>query len=222
MSRHFKGLGLALVAIFAMSALAVSSASANPITSTSGPYPKHLVGEDVGEADTFTDEGGSSISCHGESYSATLNEPSTTLTAFPEYGETCQTVGSGWNVTVTENGCALEFHWHENVATDHDKVGVTVVCPVGKAIEIHHYTSSSHGTVACTNTVASQTAAGTLSATSETASGDILLHGTVHVTQQTHSACSFGFTINRTAIFHASTTIRDKAGTRIHIGKKAA
>lgn len=219
MKRNLKALGLALMAIFAMSALAATSASAEgkKITTTSGPYPKHLIGEDVGAADVFK-VGNNEISCHGETYSATLNEATNTIEAAPEYHETCQTVGSGWNVTVTENGCTLHFTTTENVATDHDKVTPEVKCPGKNEIEIHHYTSSSHGSLACTNTVHPQMTEGTLTATSLTASGDILLEGIVKLKDTTHGACSFGFTLTQNAEFIATTTIKDKAGTRIHIG----
>lgn len=225
MIRNLKALGLALVATLAMSAVAVSSASAlGNITSNSGEYPKHLIGEDVGLADEFTVEG-KAVSCHGETYTGELKEATNTIEVTPDYGETCQTVGSNhWNVTVTENGCKLHFEWVENIKTDEDKVRVKVPAAGCSQFEIHHYADgpTPHGNPTCTNTIHPQTAGGTLTATSITTSektGDILLHGTVELVDTTHGACSFGFTLSRPAIFHANdTTIRDKAGTRIHIG----
>jgi hypothetical protein len=221
MTRNLKALGLALIATFAMSAVAASSASAlGEFTSTSGPYPKHLVVEDVGAADVFTVGGSEAFACHNETHTLKLTGPVKTIEAAPEFGETCQVVGSAhWNQTPTENDCKLHFEWESNVATDHDKVKVKVVCPPLKAIEIHRYNDSTpHGSSFCTSTVGSQTASGTLTATSETGSGDILLEGTVGLTYQTHGACSFNFTLNPAAEFIASTTVRDTAGTRIHIG----
>jgi hypothetical protein len=222
MIRNLKALGVAVVALAAMSAIAASSASAHKITVSNNVYPQTLIGTDVPPADTFV-IGSNVISCEGETYTATLAAPSTTIEATPEYGETCQTVGTDphWNVTVTENGCKIHFEWSEHVATDHDKVKVKVVCPTGKVIEIHHYNGSTpHKDPICTNTVGAQTAVGTLTATSLTktaTTGDILLEGTVHLTEQTHEECSFGFTINQTAEFNATTTIETKSGVRVHI-----
>lgn len=218
MIRNLKTLGLALVAMLAMSTVAASSASAiGKFTTTSGPYPKHLIGEDVGEADVFK-VGNNEISCHGESYTAQLTGPTSTVEVTPEYGNTCQTVGSGWNITVTENGCTLHFEVIATIATDEDKVTPSLKCPGPSVIEKHHYTNSAHSTLACTNTVHPQMTESTITATSLTASGDILLEGTVKLTDTTHGACSFGFTLSQAAEFITSTTIRDTAGTRIHIG----
>jgi hypothetical protein len=221
MTRNLKALGLALLAMFVASAVVASSASAlGELTSTSGPYPKHLVVEDVGAQDVFHISGNDVFNCHGETHTLELVGAVKTIEATPEFGETCRTGSSShWNVTPTENGCKLHFEWDSNVETDHDRLKVKVVCPVDKVIEIHRYSGGTpHGAAACTSTVHAQTADGTLTATSQTASGDILLEGTVGLVSTSHGSCSFGFTLSIEAEFTASTTIRDTAGTRIHIG----
>ncbi len=222
MIRNLKALGLALVALFAMSAVVASSASAvTNITTTSGPYPKHLIADDIGVEDIFK-VGTSEITCHGETYTTQLEGPSTSIEVTPEYGETCRTKTSPhWNVTVTENGCKIKFAVVAHGAvTDEDKVSAEVVCAAGKVIEIHHFAENvtPHSSLRCTNTVHAQKAGGTLTATSLTATGDIELHGTVTLVDTTHGPCSFGFTLNQEAEFIASTTLKDTAGTRIHIG----
>lgn len=216
MIRNLKALGLALAAILAMSVVAASSASAHNLTAPT--YPQHLLGEDIGAADTFT-VGEDELSCHGETFTATLTGPVTDVEVTPNY-ETCQTVGSGWNVTVTENGCTYVFKWAEHVETDWDKAHVYIKCPVGQTIEIHHYSSThNHSTSksSCTNTVHTQTATGTVNATSITASNDIELHGTATVNVTTHGVCSLGFTITVSSIYHTSATLRATSGERIHI-----
>ncbi len=216
MIRNLKALGPALVALAAMSAIMASSASAHKFTST-GVYPQAFIVEDVGAADQFT-LGENSMECHGETHTGTLNAPTTTIEVTPEYGETCRTGNSAtWNMTVTENGCKLHIEWAEHVAADHDKIKIKLVCTLGKGVEIHHYSSQPHSGSSCTNTIVPQTATGTLTATSLTPSGDILLEGSVGITQQTHGACSFGFTINQNATFDVSKAVRAVSGAAIHI-----
>lgn len=215
MIRNLKALGLALVTMLVIGAVVASSASAiGKFTTSSGPYPKHLIGEDVGAFDAIV-IGSGQIGCHGETYTAQLTEATSTIEATPEYGNTCQTVGSGWNVTVTENGCKFHFEVVSTIATDEDKVTVSLKCP--SVMELHHYTNSSHTTLACTNTIHSQMTDGTLTATSLTGSGDVLLEGTAKLSVTTHGACSFGFTLSQGAECVHDMTIRDTSGTRIHI-----
>jgi hypothetical protein len=213
---NLKICGLALFALVAMSALVTSAASAHNLTTT-GVYPQHLISEDVGAADelTYSED---VLSCHGEVYTAELTAATTTIEATPEFGETCQTVGAPhWDLTITENGCKIHFEWMEHVATDHDKVKVKLVCSGTNKIEVHHYSGTPHGSPACTNTFAPQTGSGTLDATSQTATNDILLEGQVGVVTNTHGSCSFGFTLNINIGYDVSTTVRATSGARIHI-----
>lgn len=215
---NLKAIGLVLFSILAMSCVVASSASAlGEITSTS--YPKHLTGEDVGAEDTLR-LGENIVSCQGESYTGQLEKASTTIELTITFGNTCITVPfAHWNVTKTGNQCKIHIVWDSNVTPDHDRFRIKITCGVGKAIEIHHYSGSTpHGSSVCTNTIGPQTATGTLTGTSLTASGDILLGGTVGLTQQTHGACSFGFTLNQAAEFITSTTLSDTAGASVHIG----
>lgn len=216
MTSNRRVFGLSLVAIFAMGVLVAPAASAHNITSTGG-YPQHLISQDVGTPDelTYSED---VLSCHGEQYTAVLSAETTTIEATPEFGETCQTAGGPhWDLTITENGCKVHFEWVEHVATDHDKVKVKLVCEGTNKIEVHHYSGTPHGSPPCTNTFASQTGSGTLSAKSQTATNDLLLEGQVGVVTNTHGSCTFGFTLNININYDVSTTVSAKSGARIHI-----
>lgn len=225
MIRKLKALGLALVAICALSALAASSASA--VTHiTSAKYPQHLTGEDIGAADKFIIPEQPPLICEDETYTADLTEARTFLDFTPSYVG-CKTENAAFNdITVTHNGCKFRFTTVGHIKTDEDTIQVSIVgCTqhAGKAtsIEIHHYASAAKhlaGESKCTNTVGEQTAQHHLIATSETAKNDIVIHGTVTVSMQTHGACSLGFTLNKTAEFVASDTVFATSGERIHIG----
>jgi hypothetical protein len=215
--RNLKTLGLALVAVLAMSALTASAASANPFfTSTS--YPQTLATEDTGAEDLFT-VSGNELTCSGETFSGTLTGKSTGISVTPNYIN-CKTKGAAFNnVTVTHNGCNFEFTVTTTINNHHHGGNVHIKCPVGKVIEIHHYSSQPHGSSSCTVTVGPQTVAGhPVTYTTDTAKKTILIEGVIPVAAQIHGACSFGITVNTTSEYHASTTAKAASGAAIHIG----
>ena len=214
--RNFKALGLALVAVFAMSAVVASSASATAFTSVK--YPQHLIGEDTGAPDVFT-VSGNELTCTDETFTSDITAQSTTLNFIPSYVN-CKTAGAAFNnVTVTTNGCTFTFDAHGHSVID---------CPTTPAqqqqahkqhgpIEIHHYSNQGHTTVSCTNTVGPQNISGTVTYTNDP-DGTVTVNGTPQVNLQTHGGCSFGFTINVVSTYDLSVKVRATSGEKIDVG----
>jgi hypothetical protein len=156
MIRNLKALGLALVAVFAMSAVAASTASAqgahNGMLTADGPMT--LKGTQTGEllANSLT-AFGQKVTCPGNEaiytghkYNITPHEkiPSgeTTVTITPHYG-ICQ-IAPTIKVTVDMNGCDFVFHLTETVTgttEDKYKITSTIVCPKEKHISITLFTN---------------------------------------------------------------------------------
>jgi hypothetical protein len=129
--KRIKILGLALVAVFAISAVAAGSASAAKFEAET--YPVTVKAE--GNGQEFAVESGT-INCKGK-FEGVAKEASETLKVKPEYTE-CKFAALG----VTEvkmNGC--EFKLHTNGVVD-------VECPTGHEIVVH--------TVTCDVTVGTQ------------------------------------------------------------------
>ena len=203
--RNFKALGLALVAVFAMSAVVASSASATAFTAAS--YPQHLAGEDTGAADKFT-VSGNELSCTNETFTSQITAQTTQLQLIPEAVD-CKTEGSAFNnVTGTDNGCTFTFDAHGHSVVD---------CPVNQKMEIHHYSNQSHTTVSCTNTVGAQNISGTVTYTNDP-DGTITASGSPQVSLQTHGGCSFGFTLSVNSTYDLSVKISATSGAKIDVG----
>jgi hypothetical protein len=139
MKRNLKILGLALASVLAMSAVAVSAASAVEFKSESSPTV--LTGEQKeGTNEVFTTMGGT-VTCENVTYVGSMSGTSSTeLEVAPTYSG-C--TAFGFSTLIHVNGCKFKF----------TVVGsVHIVCPTGKAIEI-----TAPG---CTITVPTQTPTG--------------------------------------------------------------
>jgi hypothetical protein len=123
----FKALGLALVAVFAMSAVAASSASAVNFKSESATT--FLTG-DVGAQNIFTVWGGT-VKCNTVNIkNGTSFSPAevATIEAEPVYGG-CTAFGQ--NSTIDTNGCKYKFTAASTTAGN-----ASIACPEGKEIVI--------------------------------------------------------------------------------------
>lgn len=151
MRSNFKALALALVAAFAMSAVAVSAAQANTaanFTTVNGLYPSVITGEQkanagqtLAESNYFEGTPGQKVHCPTAKYEGTLKGKEPTLTVTPHYGATsggCKATGAlTVNAEVHLNGCHYLFNAGTfTTAPQHADGTAQVICPAGKQITI--------------------------------------------------------------------------------------
>jgi hypothetical protein len=171
MTRKIRILGLALVAILVLGSVVASGASALKPHLTVESYPATLSGQQTGENNVFTLEGGRKTTCENVKYSGTYTETQAKgesgSVVTPEYINCTTTIlGNPTPSTVTLNGCRYNFtantYVNETEATGTEE---HVECPEGKKMESHVWqTSAKHlanETALCTYAIGSQTATGT-------------------------------------------------------------
>ena len=130
MIRNFKALGLALVAVFAMSAVVASAASASEFTSAK--YPVTISGSQS-TTHKFT-AGSTSVTCETATFAGEASAASSTVTIHPTYSG-CTAFGFV-GATVTTTGCDYLFHSGAEVSSEKFDGTVDVVCGEGKSITI--------------------------------------------------------------------------------------
>jgi len=138
--RNLKILGLALVAMLAMSAVAASMASAD--TFTAEKYPVTITGDQDGQTDVFTTTAGT-VSCKKATYVGTVAAASKEASATPTYSE-C--TGLGFPVTIDTNGCSYKFTMTDVVTDASTTARVDIVCPGTEEITV---TAKSGATTKC-------------------------------------------------------------------------
>ncbi len=226
MIRNLKALGLALVAVFAMSALAASAAQA---VTTDGHFTSDgkvtVTGHSASESFTF--EAGQSVTCTAHHTIMPENVTPwgpiavpvgglTTLTDQAHYKECVAKVGAqSLPATVTTNGCDFLFHLGETTApldTGTYTVTPTVKCGVNETIEVHVYQQASHATSVCTYKVGEQNLnPGTLHSTN-IAGGTVKVSGEVTgITASRTGVLCGGTKHTSAAIQHANTTLTGKS-----------
>jgi hypothetical protein len=131
MIRNLKALGLALVAVFALSAMAASSASAD--TFSAAAEPAFLTGsQGLEKEDEFVVTNGitrcSVVKYDGQQ----ATSPTTSVTLTPTY-ETCKSLGL--SAVVDTNGC--DYLFTINDTTHLDTTGtIHIDCPTGQEITV--------------------------------------------------------------------------------------
>jgi len=137
MNRHFKSLGLALVAILALSAMAASAAWAQGKITSDGPMTLDIT-ETGGAGTNALTSFGSAVECPGTTYKGhkfnvtphtLIASGETTATITPAYKQPCH-VSGGRQITITTNGCDFVFHIGSTVPASAFAVTADVVCPV--------------------------------------------------------------------------------------------
>jgi hypothetical protein len=176
MIRNLKTLGLALTAVFAMSAVVASVASAKDLGQHASLFTANVAGgeqagidiEQIG-TNQFTLAGLPPFTCttvkmHGKAI--TPGPSSTYITVTPTF-ENCHIVLAGLTkaVTITHNECNFTFN-ATTTTTESTPSGLsfdrtaslTIECPVGKQIQIHVYGTANppHNQVTCTYDVPAQ------------------------------------------------------------------
>jgi hypothetical protein len=125
MIRNLKVLGLALVAVLAMSAMVASAASASQYTGSA--YPTTGTGANTAGNETFTTPGGT-VQCDSH-FEGKLAAASSELTVTPKYTG-CVAFGF-LNATVAFNGCDYLFKAGASLGGGAYNNSVDVVCPAG-------------------------------------------------------------------------------------------
>jgi len=125
MIRNLKSLGIAFVAVLAMSAVVASAAQAVP-SYTGSAYPTTGTGSNLKGSEKFTTAGGT-VECNSH-FEGTLASPGgPTLTVTPSYSS-CEAFGF-LSADVHENGCTYVFHASSRIAEGHYSSTVDVSCP---------------------------------------------------------------------------------------------
>lgn len=167
MIRNFKTLGLALVAMFALSAVVASAASAqNPeqgVLTSDGPVT--LIGEETGPAGSnVLTAFGFKTECPGSTYTGhkhleTPHKPipngARDVTLTPHYKQAphnCKSVVGGLNLptTIDMNGCDYDLHIGKTTPAGNKEhtygAKIDVTCPAGKEITVTVWTNTTQET----------------------------------------------------------------------------
>ena len=161
MTRNLKVLGLALVAVFAMTAV-FASAGQGATKLTCASYPCIITGHPIEhnktKLHTFTLNTGTSISCTTVTFEGTIAKAADneSVTITPTY-DSCSTAAGG-PVTVNMNGCDYVFHGgSETVGEPHHFAGglADLKCPAGGPTVVIFANATDHAAnkPACTITV---------------------------------------------------------------------
>lgn len=162
MTRNLKALGLALIAVCAMSGLAASAAQAEfTFTGWEGTESNHVHTILSGSQTTaFGDKfrvttGKLALECEKATASGTLTVgDQATVTATPAFTN-CK--GGGAPVTVNTTTCDYVFHITAKVTADEYKGTVDVKCTTPKdTIHVSVYTDASHTSTVCEYTIEEQ------------------------------------------------------------------
>lgn len=205
MTRNLKALGLALVAVFAFSAMAASVASAaeqglltsekgNAVTlkdiETGGVFANAYVIGPKSEPITCP---GSTMTGHkrltvkqteeGKTHEL-LPFDSTVVTITPDY-RNCRTVAEGLELftTVLLNGCDYDFTIGATIPAEGAEgtysIMASYVCPAGKDIQIKMYSGAGELATLCTATIKPQGPLGGLHATNTPGKEDFDISGAI-------------------------------------------
>jgi hypothetical protein len=200
MVRKLRAFGLLATAVVAMGAIAVSDASAQEgVLTSDGPVTLDMA--PVGEAGANTLRLPEGIECvntgfTGHKYNVTPHEPlaasgATTITVTPNYKVPC----AGPPQTFAFNGCDYVMHIGQTVAENQYAVTFDTVCPIGKDIEIHIYSSSSHLLQICNLTIKPQFGLTGVTATTNPATDDLSIAGTLSVQVEKSGMCGIESTV---------------------------
>jgi hypothetical protein len=204
MTRNIKALGLVLTAIFAMSALGASAASAQNVLTSDGPFTLDMYETGVGQ--NATTMFGEKIECQGtiytgHTYNVTPHMPiqggASTITVTPHYNNAnCTAFPGPRKATITMNGCDFVFHIGDTIGFDQYALSADIVCPVGQKIEKHVYVGpNDEAATWCTYTIGPQAGLPGATITNTTGFNDVDISGSfknIHVVK--HGMCGAGTT----------------------------
>jgi hypothetical protein len=224
MTRNFKILGLALVAVFAFGAMAAAAASAqNGRLTSTGPVTLDAT-EIAGKQTALTTFGGK-LECPGSvmtghKYNVTphtfIPSGAETITLTPAYTiDECfaeSPIGSGKHfVTITMNQCDYVLHLGTTTGVaDQYNVTADVVCPENKSIIVDVYfsaTSTNEGLKICETTIGQQAGLAGPTAT-DTTTGDLTVNGTFKRIRESRSGAGCATATTEEGEFHINLTVK--------------
>jgi hypothetical protein len=178
MIRNLKTLGLALVAVFAVSAMAASAARAvtDDAQLTAESFPAVFDGTQNGVL-VFNREGRTMTCTTAEFHSEVKSTDSkTTITVKPTYSGCHSNIPLIGVVpmTVTMNGCDYLLHLTKDTPSGTFTADTTITCPPNKEIEVHVYQDHANhtsNTSLCTKKYPAQNPGGTIDLTNKAAGG---------------------------------------------------
>jgi hypothetical protein len=142
MTRNIKALGLAVVAVLALSAVAASGAQAASFMSSEAGAT--LNGTQT-NTNIFEVSGGRQITCTSVTFSGTASgTESAEQEVSPSYSGCHSSILGGEEIpaTVTLNGCTFLFHATTTITASEISAHVHIICPAGHSIEVHVYANS--------------------------------------------------------------------------------
>jgi hypothetical protein len=174
MIRNLKALGLALIVVFAMSAITTSGAQAQKLTIESATG--FITGTQPVGAPTILDREGRTVTCDTATYTATVGSGDSTFNeVIPAYSE-CHSPSLKGPATVTMNSCYYVFHLVTD-AGGTQTATVDIECKVlNDHIDVHIYANHENHTKVppvdlCTYQFSAQTGLATIDLTNEPAGG---------------------------------------------------
>lgn len=171
MIRTLKTLGLALVAVFAISAMVASAAMALTPVLTTTNATKIDARTAPGSPGVFN-RLGRTISCNKAEFNAPASNLATTFTtAVPVFAE-CESPSLKKPATVFMNECDFTFHLTADAKEGGEDTWTAVSdlnCPETKTVTIVVYTDATHATALCTFHIATQTGKTKIDLTNEPA-----------------------------------------------------
>lgn len=214
MIRNLKTLGVALVAIFAMSAVVASAASAVTEGQLTSDGPVTLLGTETGEPqDNSLTFNGKVLTCPGTTYTGhkynvtpheLIPNGAKTVTITPHY-RNCVSSGP-IPVTVDMNGCDYVFHLGEKISEHTYGITADIVCNGGGQITITAFSSSSHALKVCTQKVKTATGLTGLHVKHTTSpADDIDLTGTLEVDVEQSGVCG---ALSGKGVLHVDVTVK--------------
>jgi hypothetical protein len=219
MTPKLKALGIAFVAVFAMSAMAVSAAQAEGVSELTPQENKHAIitGEQVGRH-IFKTSAGQEITCEIAKFDGTINGNSTTATVAPTYSE-CHTTFPKLPATVAPNGCDYLFHGQLTNPANTFKASVDVVCPspggVESTFEVGIYNNAGHTELLCTLTIRGQTGKTTNTITNVAGTPDDVkvVSNVTGIETTSHQALCGQKTVWQNSTYTGETTVKAYATT---------
>jgi hypothetical protein len=217
MIRNLKALGLALAAVFAMSAMAATAASAQTqgVLTSTGPVTLDIAENGTNGLSSFggvTTCTGSTLT--GHKYNVTphtfIPVGATTITVRPHYNQaTCKVVegGTTHRATVTvPTTCDYVLHLGKTTSPGKYAVTADVECSAGQIeVEVYPFANSELGGVVCTIKVGTQT--GLSGVTASSSAGHLNATGTFTGVKASKSGSGCATESTETGTFELNATI---------------